>query len=223
MNFTQMKDYVSIQLDDLNKGYFTDSILGIYVNNAQYEAAKMVVLAGEGYVSKPVCTTLIQNQRDYVLPEDFFKLELLYIIQSGTAPNESTTELLELPPSQSLQITYGAGTPGAYFFKGNRLSIYPAPDAGSAGKELVLLYSPKPLPLVNGTDVSMVPIEYHEYICILAIIDGMLRDGRDPTSYIMKRDFYENKLRNAIERRSIARSRFVITSNDNYGDGEFFY
>lgn len=222
MNFGEMKDYCATQLDDLNQGYFTDSILSNYVNNAQYEVHKLCAMAGEGYFSICVSAQLVMNQREYVLPSDFFKLEKLEIILSGTPPNESTTVLVETTPMQVNNLGFSVGMPQVFYFKKTRIALFPAPDGGANNLTLRMLYTPKPLPMTLDNESSVVPIEYHEFICVLAIIDGLLRDGRDVGPYVEKRQYYEEKLKRAAVQRSIAQSKQVITGPDFDGIFPFY-
>ncbi len=222
MNFGEMKDYVATQLDDLNMGYFTPAILSKYINNAQYEVHKLCTLSGEGYFSVQVCTELVQSQRDYVLPSDFFKLEKIEVITSGTAPNEVTSVLYETTPMQVNYVGVQTGTPSCYYFKNSRLSLFPAPDASASGKQLRMLYTPKPVPMTADSEVSVIPVEYHEFVCVLAVIDGLLRDGRESGPYGEKKKDYEEKLKRAAVQRSIAQSRQVISAPDFDGIFPFY-
>ena len=134
MTFGELKTLVSGWFDDLNYGYFTESIVETYLNNAQNEVQKRLLKAGENYYTRCVITTTnaVQNyQTDYALPEDFREIQRLELITQGL---DSTSELAyTIAPmtlnQRDLVPATRSGVPYAYFIKKNKIVVTPAPDA----------------------------------------------------------------------------------------------
>lgn len=54
MNLSQLQTFVSVQLDDLNKTYFTAAQITVYLNNACREVQKLLLGANQNYYVKCV-------------------------------------------------------------------------------------------------------------------------------------------------------------------------
>lgn len=219
MNFGEIKQLVWNWLDDPFSGYFTDSDVSRWINNAQYETQKLLLQANENYYVKCVQTIMAINQQDYVLPNDFMKLHRLEVIISGTPPNEALTPLAPITLNQQDLVPGGAGQPQFYFIKKNRLVLWPAPDSELS---LRLFYSPRVVEMADDLEIPDVPEHYHEFLAVLATIDGLLKDQRDPSPMLAKREYYQKMLdRDADERNQDAPRAVTETSNSGvaYGYG----
>lgn len=93
MNFLQLRQYVSVQLDDTSFGYFTESIVNRYLNNAQREVQKYLMAAGQNWYNRCQQAMTVVNACEYSLPEDFLKMHRAELVLSGTAPNEEIQTL----------------------------------------------------------------------------------------------------------------------------------
>lgn len=175
MNFLEMQDLTAGWLDDLQYGYFTTSQVKVWLNNAQKRVQKRLLKAGELYYKLDVQTTLVANQRNYQLPDDFKKLHYLEVVISGTAPNESTSQIVPVTEGQRRREGGGTGTPYCYTISGNQLFLYPAPDTALVMR---MGYSYEVADMVNDGDHADVPESYHELLPLLATEDGFLKDGR---------------------------------------------
>ncbi len=100
MNFGELKSLVSFTLDDLQFGYFTETQVQIWLNNAQVEVQKMLIASSQSRYNAWVGTTLVVGQSDYVLPADFRKLQQLEVVLSGTPPNEAITPIVPITTNQ---------------------------------------------------------------------------------------------------------------------------
>lgn len=175
LTFLDVQNSAAYYLDDLNFGYFTPTQVKLWANNAQREVQKRLLKSGSNYYLRCVTTSLVVNQRDYVLPDDFKKLHRLEMIMSGTAPNEVTSVILPMTLNQKELVSQSSGTPQYYFFKKNRIVLHPAPDTVFT---LKLYYSYEVADMTLDTDVPDVPSAYHELLPLLAAEDGFIKDGR---------------------------------------------
>lgn len=221
MTLLQLRQLVWSLLDDLQGTYFTSAQVNVWLNNALYEVQKMLVTSGEYYYMKCVSTTLVLNQREYVLPEDFYKLHRLEILTtSASPPNESPSVMGPIVPSQVDFVYSQTGLPLCYYIKSNRFVIYPAPDRTYTMR---MLYSKRVLPMTLDTDMPDIPAAYHEMLAVLATIDGLLKDGRDPSAMISKREYYEKMMKSDAQQRNVDESRRVTYSGAYDSGVEYFW
>ena len=163
MNFGEQKNLVAFWLDDLSFGYFTEAQIERWLNQAQREVQKMLLQAGENFYLKVAYTTLVANQGDYALPDDFLKVQRLELVNQGTFPNEDTTELDNITLSQKNIAGNNTGTPSFFYLTKNRLVILPTPDSA---KRINLYYSQKVSDLTADGETMDIPEQYHEFPCV---------------------------------------------------------
>lgn len=212
MTFLEMQNSTAYYLDDLAFGYFTPTQVKVWLNNAQKRVQKRLLKAAQNYYNLCSQTTLVVNQREYALPDDFKKIMRLEIVISGTYPNESVNPVKEVTTNQKDLIPYmGTGTPEWYTFKRNRLVLYPAP---SSPLVLKLEYAYEVVDMVNDSDLPDVPVSYHELLPLLAAEDGFLKDSRVSEILAKKmKDFEEELDSDAQERAQDGPRRIVETGN----------
>jgi len=199
MTFADLSGLTSFWLDDLNFGYYTQTQVNIWLNNAQVEVQKLLIGSGQNRYNLWVGTTLVVGQSDYVLPADFRKLQNLEIVLSGTPPNESVFPVVPITTNQKYLIDMGQSTPAAYRFRKNRLVIQPAPDTALLMR---MEYTYLVANMVNPTDVPDVPAEYHEMIALLACADGFIKDGRQNQLLLTKIEAYKEDLKQDAQERN---------------------
>lgn len=220
MNFLELQQQVSFWLDDLQFGYFTPEQVKRWLNNAQTEVQKLLLQAGENYYIDCVQTNLVINQQTYVLPIDFMKLHRLCIVVSGTAPNEAIQPLAPVTLNQQDLLPTTTGQPQFYCIVRNRLTLFQTPDTPYV---LRLYYSPKVTDMILDTDVPNVPEHYQEFIAVLATIDGLLKDQRDPAPMLSKREYYEKMLKQDADERNQDVPRSIVQLGQGYDYGAFFW
>lgn len=201
-------------LDDLNAGYFTLPQVDVWLNNAQIEVQKLMLQAGQNFYMQPVQTSLVVNQSDYILPNDFRKLHRLEIVVSGTPPSEDVVPLAPITLNQQDLVPNQTGQPQYYFLVTNRLRLMPTPDTPLP---LRLYYSPLVTNMVNATDCPNIPVEYHEFLAVLATIDGLLKDNRDQSGMLTKRAYYENMLKQDATDRLQDAPRSIVQTGESAG------
>jgi len=217
MTFAQLRTLVWSWLDDPNGGYFTQSQVNTWLNNAQSAVQKLVEQAFEGHFEKVVETTTVLNQREYQLPDDFKRLVRLELVLSGnTFANESVQKLDKITPNQVDFFTERTGISRAYYFKKNQLILVPAPESI---KKLRMTYIYRLENMVNDSDVSEIPEDYHEMIAVLATLDGLLKDGRDTSAMDKKRAMYEEQLKRDAEQRHVDAPRTVVQTIEDDFEG----
>ena len=202
-------------LDDINGTYFTSNLVLYWINEAQREAQKQLLQAGDNYYVKAVTTPTVVGNQDLVLPVDFYKLHRLESVDNMDTNSENVFSITPVTIGQK-DFVYGyQGRPENYFLKKGHISLFPIPDQIY---NVRLWYSYMVADLVNPTDVPDVPIEFVNYIVVLAAIDGRLKDGRDTTDLVAKRTYYENMLKQAARNRNQDHPRMVvITTEESMG------
>lgn len=207
MTFLEMQDRVLADLNDVDANYFTRTIVKGYLNEAQKTAQKVIEQSFEGRFQKCVETWTVIGQREYELPTDFKRLDLLEIIISGSTFTNQNTQILGKITRSQRDVFARSGTPQAFDFKGTQLILTPVPDAV---KTLRMEYTYKLPTLSADGDTSEIPTEYHEYMCVLATIMGMLRDANPVGDWERKRDLMEMDIKKDAEQRTVAQPRTVV-------------
>lgn len=217
MTFLNLQNMFLYAADDLNAAYFTPVQIKVWINNAQREVQKKLIQANSTYYVTPVQTDCVVNQFDYVLPTDFLALNRLEIITSGTGINEVKGRVKPISLNQQDAISQNqAGVPCWYSIKKNRVTVYPAPD--STAYKLRIFYSPVVADMSADGDTPDVPTQYQEYIAVVALLDGFIKDDRVPTNLVAKQQFYEKLMMQMADERTQDESRSVImTSDSGYG------
>ena len=206
-------------LDDDQSGYFTAAQCNVWLNLAQRQVQMMLLQAGENYYMKPVTTTLVYSQPDYVLPSDFMVEHRLEIVLSGTGTTENRQPLMPITTNQQDLIAIGLGNPTHYYIKKDRVTISPTP---STALVMRLYYSPRVADMTSDSDSPDVPEQYMEFVAILAAYDGFIKDDRAPANLVLKKEKYETMLKQMSEDRLQDLSRQVVMVNDYDALGPFY-
>ena len=219
MTFQNLQDLTVYWLDDLNYGYYTQTQVQLWLNNAQVEVQKMLIASGQNRYNAWVGTTLIVGQSDYVLPQDFRKINNLEIVLTGLPPNETVVPIVPITTNQKYLIDMGQSTPAAYRFRKNRIVIQPAPDTALLMR---MEYTYLVANMVNPTDIPDVPTEYHEMIALVACADGFIKDGRQNQLLMTKIEAYKTDLMQDAQERSQDVVRSIVQTGDNSDAGMYF-
>ncbi len=217
--FQDLQNLTSYWLDDLQFGYYTQTQVQLWLNNAQIEVQKMLIASGQARYNLWVGTTLVVGQSDYVLPADFRKLQNLEIVLTGTPPNETVTPLSPITQNQKYLVDMGQSTPVCYIFRKNRIVLQPAPDTALLMR---MTYTYLVANMVNASDVPDVPAEYHELIALLAAADGFIKDGRQNQLLLTKIEAYKTDLQQDAQERNQDTTRGIVQTGDNDSAGAFF-
>lgn len=218
MTFGDIKNLVLTWLDDPNGGYFTDAIITVWINHAQFEVAKMLVAAGENFYLICKETQTVINQPLYLLPEDFLKVNRMELILDGTPPTETKSVIAPITFNQQDYMPAQRGNPESYVLKKNAIFVVPTPDTV---RTLRLNYSYRVAPMSLNSDQPDVPEQYHEMIAVLATMDGLLKDNRDMSGMMAKREYYEKMMKEDADQRTLDQPRTVVVTEDD-GFGRIF-
>ena len=218
MTRSDLRTLVLSWLDDNQGAYFTAAQVNVWLNMAQREVQKLLLQAGENWYMKPVETTMVANQADYVLPTDFMVEHRLEVVLSGTGTTENRQALGPITTNQQDLISIVAGTPTNYYIKKDRITISPTP---SQAYILRLYYSPGVVDMASDSDSPDVPEQFMEYVAILAAFDGFIKDDRAPSNLVAKKEWYEKLLKEMSEDRTQDQSRQVVMVNA-YDYGAYF-
>lgn len=210
MTFSQLRTLVWSWLDDPNGTYFTEVQVNVWLNNAQRECQKQLIQAGENFYVTSVYTSTVQNYDTYALPTDFMRLNKLQVLLSGTSPNENRAAITPVTLVQLDQVSMSTGTPQAHCIRKNCIVLRPIPDNTYT---VYMDYSYLVNDMVADSSVPDVPIQYQEYLAVLASIDGFLKDQRDASPFFAKRDFYLSLMKQDAENRHVDAPRQVVCTD----------
>lgn len=198
-------------LDDVDGGYFTSTQMNVFINNAQREVQKQLIQAGQNYFLKRSETTTVVSQADYVLPSDFLKLHRLEWIDSGTGTTEDRQQIYPISVNQQNYTTPAIGIPTVYSLLKDRFTLYPTPESA---KVVRLYYSYRLTDMSSDSDTPDIPEDYHEYIAVLAAMDGFVKDDRMPTNLVKKMEDYKVLMKQTADDRKQDMSRKVLITDD---------
>lgn len=206
MTFLELRNLAATWLDDPNKEYFTDTILKVFINNAQKETQKELVAKGQDWYVKCAETVMLVNQQQYQFPNDFVKVAKLKKVMQGTGANTIYANIEPITRSQMDEFDTPVGEPLGYFLDHSYINLVPIPNVA---RVLHLEYSYLVADMAADLDLPDVPIQYHEYLAVLATLDGLNQDGRDPSGMLKKQEYYKMLMDKDAQQRKIDRPRMV--------------
>lgn len=213
MTRADLRTLISQWVDDVSNGYFTDTTLNTFINNALYEVQKRLILAGENFYINCVTTPTVTNQAEYAAPEDFWGVRRLRLITSGTGINAVKRDLVPISMAEEEQFPR-TGTPTAFYLRKDLIVLVPAPTTNSYTLELEYAYR---IPLMSSdSDVPDVPQHFQEYIALLGAYNCFIKDDRVPTILQTKKEEYEKQLDEAADSRVMNRARVVIITAEGF-------
>lgn len=211
MNRGELRTLALSWLDDLAGTYFTESQMNVWLNNAQREVAKQLIQSGEQWYTTRASTGIGPNYTVYTLPEDFLRVDKLQILISGTVPNQNFQLLTPVTLVQLAQLSPPSiGTPSAYAIRKNYLVITPIP---SQAYTIYMDYTYRVADMGSDTDIPDVPPQFQEYIAVLAAADGFLKDQRDPSMIMAKKEYYLQLMKQDSQNRNVDAPRMVVATD----------
>lgn len=219
MTFLQLQNLVAYWLDDLQFGYFTNTQVKVWLNNAQQEVQKRLIKAGANYYTRCVTASCVINQRKYSFPTDLKKINRLEVIVAGTVPNETFSQIMPITINQVDLVVLGPGQPAYYYIDKNSFMLWPTPDSTYT---LRMMYSYQVPDMTLDTDVPDVPAPYHELIGLLAAKDGFLKDGRVNDLLLEKIKSYDEMLYADSTDRSQDANRTIVSTGDDFNGGMYW-
>lgn len=214
----QLQTLMLSWLDDASAGYFDSATTITWINLAQREVQKQLVMAGENYYVQTATTTLVPSQAEYVLPADFLKEHRVEIIISGTGSNENRQALVPITINEQDQVSIALGQSTNYYIQKNSIILSPTPDTALTMR---LYYSYKISDIALTTDVCDIPEEFQEYVACLAAYNGFIKDDREAANLLTKIADYKERLKQMAEDRVQDISRQVVIVDDTLANGWF--
>ncbi len=215
MNLGQLRTLCLSWLDDPSATYFTPAQVNVWLNNAQRECQKQLIQAGQQWYTTFVSTTLVLNQDTYAVPTDFLKVNKMQVLLSGVTPNQNRTLINPVTLVQIDQVSMTTGTPAAYAMRKNSFVLRPIPDQALT---LYMDYTYRVSEMTTDSSLPDVPNQYHEYLAVLATLDGLFKDQREPQAMMAKKDYYLGLMKqDAAERRIDAAREVVVTDSWDIG------
>lgn len=198
-------------VDDENKGYFTDPILNIMLNNAQRQVQKLLILAGQNYYPICVTTPVFQDQKEYVQPVDFQSIRRIFLVTAGFGTTNPTKHELEDYTMRQDALAPYKGTPVGYYLRKNRIGLTPTPV--QSGWYLEMEYNYLVADMTADGDIPDVPIEFHEMVALVAAYDCFIKDDRVPSNLTKKLGTYEETLDEMAASRTATGPRKVVVTD----------
>ena len=213
MTRLEMRTLYLDYLDDVNGGYFTASVANLRMNLAQRELQKAMLKANKQYSAKVVSTPLVNGQANYALPSDFIQLIRLEYVTSGSGDTAATQDILPATPNQRETYLQQTGEPKFYTFIKTNLLLQPVPNGTQS---LRLTYSYMVADMTSDADVPDLPVQFHEFIPVLAARDSFLKDGRSIAPVEVKLKEYKETMDSIAQQRNIDKPRMVVQTQ-GYG------
>lgn len=213
MTYVELRALVWTWVDDVNGDYFTATEVNRSLNNALYEVQKQLIGSGESWYLRSQESDTVAEQEAYELPSDFMRLHRFDIVPSGTgAWDDPRRVLTPVTPVQAMDFPVGPALPVSYYTKKNCVVLRPIPDQAYP---IRILYSYRASEMSGDSDTPDVPIQYQEYLAVLACIDCFLRDQRDPAPFFAKREMYLQSMKADADQRNVDSPRMVVTTEDD--------
>jgi hypothetical protein len=213
MNLSQLTNLFLYWVDDVNGTYFTPPQTTLFLNNAQREVQKQLIQSGENWYVQRVFSYTVTNQDTYALPTDFLRLHKLELVLQGVGiTNENRQTIIPVTLIQLDQIGMNlTAAPEVYNIRKNCFTMRPIPDNIY---KIYLAYTYQVQDMVNSFDLPDVPPRYHEYVAVTAAIDGFIKDGRDMSQLLTKKQEYKELMKQDAQNRNVDQSKSVVVTDD---------
>jgi hypothetical protein len=206
MTFLELKQFTAGLVNDKLMGFHTSSDIGIYLNQSLLKVQRRLLKSHVGYYSTCVYTTTVVNQTQYSLPSDFLAMFDLWIVLSGTAPDQELNHLEPISLNQRHDYRSGSGTPTHFYLLKNSLNLVVAPDTAWT---MEMIYAHMAPEMSADSDTPDCPDQYHELIGLLAARRCLTVDDRVTTLFDDEiKKYYDEITEN--EERVLNKPRYVI-------------
>jgi hypothetical protein len=200
LTLLQMRTLVYDWVDDPNGSYFTSSTVNLRLNLAMWELQKRLISANQEFFLSCVKTDTVSAQQAYALPSDFLQLVRLEWYETGTSATSLSNKIEFMTPNQRDLIGEVTGDPQYWTFSKNNILLWPIPDRIV---EVHLEYNYQTAFMSSDSDIPDMPLQYHEYIPIIATRDCLIKDGRPIQPIETKLQEFETLLKQiAVQRRA---------------------
>ena len=210
-------------IDEPTQKNWLDSDLNIAINIAQADVAKEISHIYEDYFIKTADLNAsgtppgtIPGQELYSLPADFIKFKRVERSDLGEAlsPIDINEKPLYGTASAPLVSMAGVGNGICYYIIGNSVGFTPTP---ADYIPIRLYYNYRLVDLVNDSDTSEIPQDYHDMLALRAAIDAFIKDESDTSALERRYNGLFSQLQRTLRNRQTQEPRRVRrTDNGNY-------
>lgn len=203
-----------------NSGYVKDSELNRMINNSIAELHDILISINEDYYVNEFDIVSVDNQNDYALPNDFYKMKALDYVTGGPGYALSVrpfnfNERNNYNGINNTTTVYGEGI-YRYRLIGSKLTLIPRP-AGAL--TFNLWYHPIATELTTDSSSFDGINGYEEYVVLDACIKILQKQEADASTFYQQKKDMKMRIVESASNRQDGRS-LVIT--DVYSDNDFF-
>lgn len=206
MTFLELQNFVGGLVNDKDFGFHTRADVQLYLNNALLQVQRRLLKSHAGFYSTCVYTQTVINQVQYSLPDDFLAMFDLWIVLSGTEPNQNIRQLMPISLNQRHNFRSGNGDPTNFYMMKHSFNLVVPPEAVW---RMEMIYAPRAPEMTDPTDIPDCPDQYHELIALKAARRCITVDDRVPSLFDADIKTYEEEI-TANEERVLNRPRYVI-------------
>jgi hypothetical protein len=185
VNLAQIRDLARKKADEEATGFVDNDEANSYVNEGVQFIYGKIVQRFELFFCVPGTSlnggliTIVNNQQAYDLPSTLLKLVRVERRNLNDSNDNNWRKLMRLNIGNDqindfFPIREGRDQGFGYFISGNKIYLRPVP---SAGFDLRMWFIPKAEELVNDTDETTIPSEYHRLIADYAVLQILRKSG----------------------------------------------
>jgi hypothetical protein len=210
---TQLIGRVRFFIDEPSSQNFTDADITYSLNRGQEEVVKEIVHENQDYFETFTDINLVAGTEFYTPPALFMKEKRIERLDTNEVL--SAIDINEkVVSTASISSLILSSQPTGWYFLGGQIGFSPVPVAPLAVR---LFYVPFLAELVNGSDVSPIPQDYHDMMAISAAIDMFTKDQEDTSALQAKWDVLLNRLQRTLRDRQIQEPKHVRRVETSYG------
>lgn len=205
MDLSEMLTRTRLYLDDTAGDRFDDAQVTGFINAGQEECQKAIDEADEGFFSAVQtydvvpCTTSLE----FDLRENFKKVILAERIITGGDPVPAIWAPIQKRHEIHDTVT---GQEPVLYLRGEKIGVVEPTETYT----LRLWYTMRLPDLSASTDVSEIPLEYHNLVCLYASRLGLISEHRDiPKSLSEEFEIEMNRMTSHVEARQLQSPRYV--------------
>lgn len=222
VTLAQLKQRSRVRADMEKSKFVKDPELTDYINSSIAELHDILVQSyGSDYFVKSTTFLTVQDQQDYPLPDDFFKLKGVDVKLDNS--RFTTIERFNFNERNRYELSgvwdlRGIGSI-RYRLLGSIIKFTPTPDRNVPVK---VWYTPRAVELVNDTDILEDFNQWHEYIIVDVAIKMLLKEESDTTALERQRQRLMDRIEKISQNRDAGKPESI---SDIYAEGveEYFY
>lgn len=187
ITLAELKRRARERADMENSEFISDSELTSYINTAYLALYDILVSRFEFYYTKQLEFTIPQNEAEFLVPNDFYKLDGLDF-KLGAGQDGWTTvtkwNFKERNRNRSLlRLDYRNVNPRQYRLIANKIDIQPKDRAAG---DYRLFYTPRATRLANDSDTVDAVNGWEDYIVLVAAMKMLAKEESDISAIVLE-------------------------------------